>query len=245
MIPTFNNIMLLLLWLFGFYNSYAQDEQDIQAKIKIAQSDNLVSIYANAINNTDTYQVELNYSFLVLKESSSGNLSKNSQSGPFSLIPGEEKTLSKQKINLDPDSKLNIYLFIRKKGAVLSKDTIVITDNIQKKYTNTSINEREIVLSGLIIDNVLTKPGKDFYDYFSLFNRTNGESYPFVIVIEEKPNIGGRNSQISINVDDEIIFQFVTQPNDEFLQEAAKQANIAVHKYNLKKNKLYSDEKLY
>jgi hypothetical protein len=91
----------------------------------------------------------------------------------------------------------------------------------------------------------LTKPGKDFYDYFSLYNRTNGVSYPFVIVIEEKPNIGGRNSQISINVDDESIFQFVTQPKDEYLQEAAKQANMAVYKYNLKKNKLYSDEKLY
>lgn len=240
----FNNIMLLLLLLFGFSTSYAQVDQDIQAKIRIAQSDNLISIYATAINNTNTYQVELNYALLTLKESKSGNLSKNTQSGPFSLKPEEEKTLSRQSINLDPESKISIFLFIRKEDTLLSKDTLVL-GNIQKKYTSTSIREKEIVLSGLIIDNVLTKPGKDFYDYFSQFYRTNGLSFPFVIVIEEKPNLGGRNSQIDIKIKDEIVFQFVTQPKEEFLQKAAKQANIAVYKYNLKRNKLYSDEKLY
>lgn len=239
-----NNTMLLLLLMFGFYASFAQADQDIQAKIKIDQTDNIVRIYATATNNTDTFQSELEYSFLALKQDESGNLAKNSQAGPFSLASNESKRLSTQNLNLDPNGKILVYLFIKKEGAVLSKDTLQI-GSIEKKFKNTAIEESKIEISGLIIENVLTKPGKDFYEYFSQFNRTNGINYPFVIVVNEKPQLGGRNSQINIQIDEKTVFQFVTQPREEYLQIAAQQANKAIYDYYIKRKSLYKNEKLY
>lgn len=239
-----NNTVLLLLLMFGSSASFAQAEKDVQAKIKIDQTDNIVSIYATATNNSDTFQSELDYSFLALKSGESGNLSKNSQSGAFSLASKESKTLSTQNLNLDSKGKILVYLFIRKNGEVLSKDTLQI-GSIEKKFKNTPIEESKIEISGLIIENVLTKPGKDFYEYFSQFNRTNGINYPFVIVVNEKPQLGGRNSQIDIQIDEKTVFQFVTQPKEEYLQMAAKQANKAIYDYYIKRKSLYKNEKLY
>lgn len=239
-----NNIMLLLLLMFGFYASFAQAEKDIQAKIKIVQTDNMVSIYATATNSTSTIYDDLIYSFLTLKESETGNLSKNSQSGPFSLLSNESKTLSSQKLNLDPKGKVKLYLFVRKDGKVLAKDTLHI-GNIEKKFQNTPLEESKIEISGLIIENVMTKPGKDFYEYFSQFNRTNGINYPFVVVVNEKPQLGGRNSEINITINDNIVFRFNTQPKEEYLQMAAMQANKAIYDYFAKRKSLYNNEKLY
>jgi len=239
-----NNTMLLLLLMFGSSASFAQAEKDIQAKIKIVQTDNIVSIYATATNNTDTFQSELDYSFLALKTDVSGNLSKNAQSGPFSVAPNESKTLSTQNLNLDPNGKMLVYLFIRKDGQVLSKDTLQV-GTIEKKFKNTPIDESKIEISGLIIENVLTKPGKDFYEYFSQFNRTNGINYPFVIVVNEKPQLGGRNSEINIQINEITVFRFVTQPKEEYLQMAAQHANKAIYDYYIKRKSLYKNEKLY
>ena len=239
-----NNIVLLLLLMFGFSASYAQAKKDIQAKIKIVQSDNIVSVYATATNNTNTFHSELNYSLLSLKEDATGNMSKKTQFGAFSLTPNESKTLSTQNLNIDSKGKLKVFLFIRKNGQVLSKDTMNI-GSIEKKFINTPLNETQIEISGLIIENVLTKPGKDFYEFFTQINRTNNINYPFVIVINEKPRIGGRNSEISIFIKEDIVFKFVTQPKEEYLQMAARVANKAIYDYNIKRKELYKNEKLY
>jgi hypothetical protein len=201
-------------------------------------------VYATAINNSDTFQSELNYSILSLKEDSKNNLSKNSQSGAFSLSPRESKRLSVQQLNINPNGKLRIFLFIRKNGELLSKDTINI-GSIEKKFDNTPLSENQIEIKGLIVENVLTKPGKDFYEFFTQINRINGINYPFVIIVNEKPQIGGRNSEISIIINDNTVFKFRTQPKEEYLQEAAKQANRAIYKYHIKRKGLYKNEKLY
>lgn len=240
----YNNIMLLLLLLFGFSTSSAQNEKNVQAKIKIVQADNLVSIYATALNNSTTLQDNLSYSILSLKKGPSGNMSKNAQSGAFSLMPNENKTLSSQKVNIDPNGKIDIYLFIKRDDKVISKDTLSL-GVLNKKYDNKPLQEAKIEISGLIIENVMTKPGRDFYDFFSQSNRTNQISYPFVIVINEKPALGGRNSEITILVNDEVVFRFNTQPKEEYLKMAVYQANRAIYNYNVKRKLLYKNEKLF
>lgn len=239
-----NNIMLLLLLFVSSTSLAQQNEKDVQAKIKIVQQDNIVSIYAKAINNRNEIQHDLNYSILALKKGTSGNLSKNSQSGKFILIPNENKVLASQRINMELKGSISIYLFIRKKDQLIAKDTLVI-GTIEQKFNNTPIEEKNLEISGLIVENVLTKPGKDFYEIFSQLNRMNGNHYPFVITINEKPALGGRNSEISIMIDDTIVFKFNTQPNEEFLTMAAHQANAKIYRYYTKRKMLYKSEKLF
>ncbi len=239
-----NNTMLLLLLLFGFSASFAQNNKEIQAKIKITQADSFISIFPTAYNSSGTLQNNLSYSILALKKSATGTMSKNSQSGVFSLLPGETKTLSSQKVNIDENGSIQIYLFIRKDDKVIAKDTLHV-GAIENKFKNTPLQETSFEIAGLIIENVLTKPGKDFYEFFSQINRSNGISYPFVIVINEKPSLGGRNSVIDILIDDVTIFKFNTQPKEEYLQMAAKQANKEIYTYYSKRKMLYKNEKLF
>ena len=236
--------MMLLLLLFVSSSSFAQNEKDIQAKIQIAQSDNLLTIYATALNHGNNIQNNLNYSILALKKDANGNLSKSEQQGAFILMPNESKTLSTQKININPDGKVRIFLFIRDAKQLISKDTLVV-GALEKKFNTHPLSEQNLEISGLIIENVLTKPGKDFYEFFSQINRLNGTHYPFIITINEKPALGGRNSEIDIRVDDISIFKFISQPKEEFLRTAAQQANKKVFAYYTKRKLLYKEAKLF
>ncbi len=236
--------MMLLLLLFVSSSSFAQNEKDIQAKIQIAQSDNLLTIYATALNHGNNIQNNLNYSILALKKDANGNLSKSEQQGAFILMPNESKTLSTQKININPDGKVRIFLFIRDAKQLISKDTLVV-GALEKKFNTHPLSEQNLEISGLIIENVLTKPGKDFYEFFSQINRLNGTHYPFIITINEKPALGGRNSEIDIRVDDTSIFKFISQPKEEFLRTAAQQANKKVFAYYTKRKLLYKEAKLF
>ncbi len=226
---------LLVLLLVPF--ALISQEKQVVAKIKIIQKDNLVNVYANAMNHTHSNYEDLNYTLLTLKEDVNGNLSKNQQSGKFSILSNKTKLLSKLQLNISDKGNIKIFLYIRNKKKLLSKDKVEIT-LIDKKYSSDKIAEENIELSGLVVENVMTKLGKDFYDYFNQVNQLNGIQYPFIILIDEKPSIGGRNSEINIIINDKTIYKFRTQPKEKFLYHQAKEANKYIYKYHLKQKLL-------
>jgi len=225
-----------------FFNSIALfSQENINAKIRTKVVDNLVDISALAQNEEETYKDEYTYLLFSLKKSAKGNLSRNTQSGEFSLEPNEEKELSTLKINIQIGEECRIYLFIRKNDNLISKDSTIIysAESIKEK---TSIEESELEIKGLVIEDVKTKLGKDFYDFFYQKYSTSGAKYPFIINITEKPSLG-RGSKISIDVDDRIIFEFVTQPKEEYMQSAANQAIRYVNSYAAKRKLIYKNKK--
>ena len=224
------------------FNSIAVFSQDnVKAKITTKVVDNLIDITALAQNEDETYKDEYSYLLFSLKKSIQGNLSKNNQSGEFSLKPSEEKELSTLKINIQKGEECKVYLFIRKEGKLVSKDSTVIysAEHLEEKV---AISESEIEIKGLVIEDVKTKLGKDFYDYFYQKYVTSGNKYPFIVNILEKPSIG-RGSKISVDVDDRIIFEFVTQPKEEYMQAAANQALRYLNSYATKRKLLYKNKK--
>ena len=60
----------------------------------------------------------------------------------------------------------------------------------------------------MVVENVKTKNGKDFYDFFYQKYTTSGAKYPFVISINEKPFLGGRGALVSVEIGDDKIFEF-------------------------------------
>lgn len=244
-----NNIMLLLLLLFGFSISFAQvgdldSGYEVQAKIKIVKEDNLLSVYPIALNNTDIFQDKLHYAVLSLKKSASGNLAKNVQSGYFSLKPDESIILSTQKLNIEPEEIIHIFLYIKRDSILISKDTLFVSNDLnapQKK----SIDESDMELNGLILDNVITKMGRDFYDKLNIIYRLNGVNLPMMIIIEEKPLLGGRTSEIKILVDENIVYQFNAQPDEEFLDFAAQNTYARLIQFHKEKQKLMKQERKF
>ena len=240
-----NNSVLLLFLVFSFF-TFSQNEKakdSIQAKIRLVKNDNFINLYAEAINYSRSIQSELNYSMLSVKKNGEGNLSRNIQSGEFSILLDEVKTLSNQKLNISATDEIKVYLFVRKKDKLISKDSLRITA-IDDKYSNTPIFESNLEL-GLIVENVMTKLGKDFYDFFSQINQLNSTNYPFVIVVNEKPSLGGRNSEINILINDETVYRFRTQPKEEYLYNNAKEANRIIYNYYVKKKLLRKKKRIF
>jgi len=216
----------------------------IQAKIRVVKNDNLVNVYAKAINNSGMIHENLNYTLFLVKKDRANNYSKNSQSGKFSLLVDETKTLSKQQLNFNDKGDIKIFLYVRNDKKLISIDSINIT-LIDEKYSHQKIEEENIELTGLIIENTMTKLGKDFYDYFNQISQLNNINYPFIIIIDEKPSVGGRNSEVSIKVNDEILYLFRTQPNEEYLYNNALEANRKIYKYHIKRKLLKKKEPTY
>jgi len=226
---------------------FSQNEKSsnaIKAKIRVVQKDDLVNIYAKAINNSGMNYENLNYTLFLIKKDQSNNFSKNRQSGKFSLLVDETKVLSQQQLNINDKGDIKIFLYVRDSNKLISKDSINIA-LIDKKYSSEKIEEKNIVLTGLVIENTMTKLGKDFYDNFNQISQLNNINYPFIIVINEKPSLGGRNSEVSIVVDDEVLYLFRTQPSEEYLYNNALEANRKIYKYHIKRKLLQEKEPTY
>lgn len=227
-----------MLFLNGGLYIYSQE--NIVAKITTKIADNLVDINAFALNSQNTFKDDYSYLLFSLKKGENGNYSRNSQSGKFSIEANQEKKLASLKINIQKGEECKVFLFIRKEGLLISKDSTVIysaESTKQKKY----VPENEMEINGLVIEDVKTKLGKDFYDYFYQKYLASSVKFPFIINIDEKPSIG-RGSRISIKVDDRTIFEFLTKPNDEYIQMAANQAIRYIYSYSTQRKLLYKNK---
>ena len=88
----------------------------------------------------------------------------------------------------------------------------------------------------------MTKVGKDFYDYFYQDYSALSSQYSFIINKKEKPYFG-RSSIISIVVDDNLIYEFMSQPNEEFLRSAVKTTLQNVSQFAIQRKLLFRYDK--
>jgi len=202
----------------------------LKAKIEIVRQDRLVSISGYAENESPSFKENISYRLLVLKKNKTGNFSKNLQSGDFSILSNQKKLLSNIKINLQKGEILKIYLYLRKNNVLIDRDTVEVK-TFEKELNTSAIKEKNIEIRGLVIDEALTKPGKDFYDFFYQLYNTSGANYPFIIKINEKPGIG-ISSQIIVKVGDRIVNRFFIQPKEDFLRNKAQQTLKLIENYN-------------
>ncbi|RPD98806.1 hypothetical protein EGM88_06355 [Aureibaculum marinum] len=223
------------LILFGQENHIA-----VKANLKVDNSEGLIDVEGYAENLEDIFQSDLEYLLLSLKTGKTGNLSKNSQSGKFSLSPKESKKLSTLKINIQPDEEIKLFLYIRKEKLLISKDTLVISNKKERAFNQAEAENYEMI--GLVVDDVITKLGKDFYDYFYQKYSSSSLKYPFIIHVNEKPMIG-ISSEITIVIDDVDIFKTMTNPKQEYLEVMAQQAILAINNY-AKQRALFSKRKI-
>ncbi len=220
-----------------------QQQVAVSAKLSVHSADNLFDIEGIVTNKTLTYQSEYSYLLFVLKKSSKGNYSKNSQSGEFSLAPEQKKSLATLKINVEKGENCKAYLFIRKDNALVVKDSVSINLRDQEiEETGKEVDESEIGIKGLVVENTKTKPGRDFYDYYYQDYLSSQIKFPFIVRISEKPG-RGRSSQISVIVEDRVLYRFMTRPSDEYIQMNAERAFAYTYSYYTKRAFLFLSNK--
>nr|WP_299035486.1 CsgE family curli-type amyloid fiber assembly protein [uncultured Tenacibaculum sp.] len=232
-------IKYITLFLLCITTSYAQEINQVKAKILILKKDNFIAVKAQAENEGVLFKDEFNYNLLVLKKSKDGSYSNNKQSGEFSLKPNEKKELSLIRLSLNPDEELRAYLFIKHKETLIDKDTLVIIPKKVSVMKKEKIDESNFILKGLVIEEAKTKIGKDFYDFFYQEYLLSGLKYPFIIKIKEKPGLR-RTTVLIIEADDKKVFEFMTMPGEDFLKRAVKATMARLSTYSKQRNKLLS-----
>lgn len=235
-------LIAILVIFFLCNNVSAQKNAAITGKIITENQEGLLKIRAVATNNSEIYG-SLNYILVSVKKGKSGN-SSNKQSGKFALDPKETKTLSELDINLAKTDGLKVYLFIKndETDLVLSKDSMEINAN-QFKSEISYIPERNLELTGLTIDDTKTKIGQMFYEsFFKKYNQFP-QKVEGTITISEMPTFG-RNTKISVNIDDQLIHTFLSKPDEESIDAEADKALANLISYN-SRNSLRNKEFRY
>ncbi|ARV15175.1 CsgE family curli-type amyloid fiber assembly protein [Polaribacter sp. SA4-12] len=231
---------ILNIFFTPFYYTQEFDTYKVKGEIVLAQIDDFLTLRAQVLNEELFFINDLSYIFVVLKKGNSGNLSKNNQSNDFSLKPNEEKQLSTIKINLKKDEELRVYLFIKYKNKLIHRDTLFLSSN-GKIAVEKPVNEEQYLIKGIVIDEAMTKIGKDYHDFFYKEYLVTGKNYPFIIKIVEKPAMG-RSSILSIEVDRKKIHEFFARPEEDYLKVNVVIAMRKLRAYNQKRKSTFQNK---
>jgi curli production assembly/transport component CsgE len=121
---------------------------------------------------------------------------------------------------------------------------INITDTNHHQVSD-STGTNDIEIAGIIIDATQTKIGKDFYDLF--YQQWNGlEDLPLQSVTVSEKALPQLGSQISVEVEDYLVFQQNIQPRYEIIEQMAgyalQQALLFVQNYDEMQKQLLEED---
>ncbi|WP_040575072.1 CsgE family curli-type amyloid fiber assembly protein [Pontibacter sp. BAB1700] len=117
----------------------------------------------------------------------------------------------------------------------LQQDTIPYEDKQQRIEQNGQPLERfvrsaDLEVDGLIVDETITKIGRDFYDLFNRQWETPLGVKNFTIQIQERPT-RGNGAYIVIVVNDEPVFEYILQPRYDMIEEVSVYAVAFITEY--------------
>lgn len=206
--------------LFCFFLStvaVAQENRDslIAAKIEVVQSENTLTFHPT-VQNKGVYHYELDYLLLVKKTDANKNLSVSQQKGKFTLEPNQIESLSTTTVNQTSKQKVTAILFIRDEveNRLITKDSIQITTKELRPIKESSLS----IMKGIVVDDSKTKMGRDYYDLFYSTYNQYPTKFDFIINITELPH-RGLSSIMQVKVDQDLIIEFFTNPDEEFIKE--------------------------
>lgn len=219
----------IIFIIFLYPTLYSQIlNTEVKAKIELNYFEEMVDVTGTVENLSDGMKV-LSYQLSVIKKNKqSSNTSNTAQNGEFTLNTNEKKVLSSTKVNQSNKDEIIILLLIYDEEKVMvAKDRIIIEE---KKNESLRTNETDLEISGIVLDDTKSKMGKDFYDiYYSKYNSAaiNGKQ---IVQVEEQMSIG-RNTIIKVTIDNRVIMEFITNPNEEYLTQKADDAIKNTIKY--------------
>lgn len=85
-------------------------------------------------------------------------------------------------------------------------------------------------ISGLVVDQSITKPGRDFYDLFYSQWEAPNEVQDYTITIGEKP-FRATSTLLTVRVNEADLLEFPLQPNYDLVQDAVQEAIAYVQDY--------------
>jgi hypothetical protein len=227
--PTTYSKLFALLLLVNFSFFAQNTDVDVKAKIVLEEVEGNIKITGTAENLTDILQ-SMTYKLSVIKKNiKTENRSTNNQEGVFTLDANQNKNLSTTQINRSSEDEIIVLLlFYDENSQIVSKDRVVISD--EKKKDKVIVLEDGIELVGIVTDETKTKIGKDFYDNFSYLYRDYKINAKQIVKISEELSFG-RNTKIIIMVDNDVVYEFLARPDEEFIEAMAKNSLYETYQF--------------
>lgn len=227
--PTTYSKLFALLLLVNFSFFAQNTDVDVKAKIVLEEVEGNIKITGTAENLTDILQ-SLTYKLSVIKKNiKTENRSTNNQEGVFTLDANQNKNLSTTQINRSSEDEIIVLLlFYDENSQIVSKDRVVISD--EKKKDKVIVLDDGIELVGIVTDETKTKIGKDFYDNFSYLYRDYKINAKQIVKISEELSFG-RNTKIIIMVDNDVVYEFLARPDEEFIEAMAKNSLYETYQF--------------
>lgn len=226
--------------LFPIIAASQVTNREVKAKIEIDENADFISITGYAENLTDVYKSLLYRLSVIKSDKNNKNRFNNLQSGRFTLEASQIKSLSKTQVNLSKDSQTIILLLIYDENQILvGKDRYVFGEK-NADQVNPDKPKDGIEITGIISDETKTKMGKEFYDtFYNEFSELKINSSKMIVVEEELTN--SRTTRIRVRVDSDVINEFITRPDEEFLTSMAEDSAAKAFNYfkNLEKQNKY------
>ncbi|MDX5422429.1 MAG: curli production assembly/transport protein CsgE [Hymenobacteraceae bacterium] len=98
------------------------------------------------------------------------------------------------------------------------------------QYEQRVRNSADLEIDGLIVDETITKIGRDFYDVFHRQWEAPPMATNYTILIKELP-ARGNSSLVSLSVNEVKVFEQVMQPRYDVIEEVATYLASAVYEY--------------
>lgn len=221
--------VLILLVIQSTFGQLTQINIEVKSKIEIEEKADLIDIYGYAENITDGYK-SLYYKLTVIVSSGKNNQNNTMQSGRFTLDSDEKKLLVKTQINANNLNKLKLILLIYDENQnLISSDNFSINNSKDETVIIPKKINDGIEITGIISDETKTKIGKDFYDiFYSEYSKLKVNSSKIVTVEEE---IANRSTRLRIKIDYEIINEFLSKPDEEYLKSMAADSASKIVNY--------------
>lgn len=204
--------------------------KEVKAKIEVEEIENILSITGTAENLKAVYK-NISFKLSVFKKNKlNDNKSSNMQDGRMALEPINKVILSKTQINRGKDDQIIVLLLIYDEdNVIIGKDRIVFGQEEEPKVSVLKPNDG-LEMIGIVSNETKTKLGNDFYDFFySEFSKLKINSNKIIYVQEELTF--GRTTKIIVNIDGEIIEEFIARPEEDFLKYMSQTASSKVFKY--------------
>ena len=204
--------------------------KEVKAKIEVEEIENILSITGTAENLKAVYK-NISFKLSVFKKNKSNdNKSSNMQDGRITLEPINKVILSKTQINRGKDDQIIVLLLIYdENNVIIGKDRVVFGQEEEPKVSVLKPNDG-LEMIGIVSNETKTKLGNDFYDFFySEFSKLKINSNKIIYVQEELTF--GRTTKITVNIDGEIIEEFIARPEEDFLKYMSQTASSKVFKY--------------
>lgn len=231
----FKIVTCALIFVFGLSVNAQLYNKEYVARIYADRESEFYTFTATAENLTPT-DVSLRFDFTQYQADGNGNVTKDTHSDRFFLKGNEKKVLSYGTVGYNMEGKITIVLVLYDlDDRPVGQDRIeltsinglqeIVSEQPQERATNQdqAAPQDGFVLDGLVVENTLTKAGRDFYKYFYAEYYNRQVKTKKNIIIEEVPG-KFRSTRISVKIDDQLLWQFFSQPKKSYLQKMANTA---------------------